>query len=46
MADDTNKGTASFISEMGVLKRVARTGWCSPATKPPNPWRSTPSASE
>ncbi|MFD7886284.1 HD family hydrolase [Streptomyces bauhiniae] len=27
MAEDTTRGTASFISEMGVLKRVARTGW-------------------
>lgn len=45
MANDTTRGTASFISEMGVLKRVARTGWWFTGNKAPNPWRSTPSAS-
>ncbi|MFJ4866001.1 HD family hydrolase [Streptomyces sp. NPDC088748] len=35
MADDTTRGTASFISEMGVLKRVARTGWWFTGNKAP-----------
>nr|AAZ77670.1 unknown [Streptomyces antibioticus] len=35
LADDTHKGTASFISEMGVLKRVARTGWWFTGNKQP-----------
>ncbi|MFJ4866211.1 HD family hydrolase [Streptomyces sp. NPDC088748] len=35
MADDTTKGTASFISELGVLKRVARTGWWFTGNKAP-----------
>ncbi|MFH8753307.1 HD family hydrolase [Streptomyces rimosus] len=35
MADDTTRGTASFISEMGVLKRVARTGWWFTGNKHP-----------
>ncbi|MEU0275774.1 hypothetical protein ABZ129_28755, partial [Streptomyces sp. NPDC006307] len=29
------RGTASFISEMGVLKRVARTGWWFTGNKAP-----------
>lgn len=35
MADDTTRSTASFISEMGVLKRVARTGWWFTGNKAP-----------
>ncbi|MGV2919356.1 HD domain-containing protein [Streptomyces alfalfae] len=35
MAEDTTRGTASFISEMGVLKRVARTGWWFTGNKTP-----------
>jgi hypothetical protein len=35
MADDTTRGTASFVSEMGVLKRVARTGWWFTGNKAP-----------
>ncbi|MER7045369.1 HD domain-containing protein [Streptomyces jumonjinensis] len=35
MADDITQGTASFISEMGVLKRVARTGWWFTGNKAP-----------
>ncbi|GHE14048.1 hypothetical protein GCM10010339_83320 [Streptomyces alanosinicus] len=35
MADETTRGTASFISEMGVLKRVARTGWWFTGNKAP-----------
>ncbi|MFE5592308.1 HD family hydrolase [Streptomyces sp. NPDC056549] len=34
-ARDTARGTASFISELGVLKRVARTGWWFTGNKTP-----------
>ena len=35
MADESARGTASFISEMGVLKNVARTGWWFTGNKHP-----------
>ncbi|MFJ9343804.1 HD family hydrolase [Streptomyces sp. NPDC101733] len=35
MTDDTAKGTAGFIFEMGVLKRVSRTGWWFTGNKQP-----------
>jgi putative hydrolase of HD superfamily len=35
MSDDTTKGTAGFIFEMGVLKRSARTGWWFTGNKNP-----------
>lgn len=35
MADATTQGISSFISEMGVLQRVARTGWWFPGNKQP-----------
>ncbi|MFE4863119.1 HD domain-containing protein [Streptomyces sp. NPDC056670] len=35
MADDSAQGTTSFIAEMGVLNRVARTGWWFKGNKAP-----------
>ena len=35
MTDDTTRGTASFISELGVLKNVSRTGWWFTGNKQP-----------
>ncbi|MGW0315635.1 hypothetical protein [Streptomyces flavidovirens] len=35
MVDDATRGTASSISEMSVLRRVARTGWWFTGNKAP-----------